>query len=120
MLAACLQAACILNKPHTLRVCISAWLQAVAYEYNGAFSTVLAQRMTYFNSDPGADVIDRVRGEISQVCAWFSRVAGPEGLGASVSLWECTAQECVTYLNSDPGADVIDRVRGEISQVTAA
>ncbi|WIA44149.1 hypothetical protein OEZ86_010487 [Tetradesmus obliquus] len=41
--------------------------QAVAYEYNGAFSTVLAQRMTYFNSDPGADVIDRVRGEISQV-----------------------------------------------------
>eukprot|EP00882_Tetradesmus_deserticola_P020165 GHRQ01021735.1.p2 GENE.GHRQ01021735.1~~GHRQ01021735.1.p2 ORF type:complete len:100 (+),score=39.49 GHRQ01021735.1:256-555(+) len=23
--------------------------------------------MTYFNSDPGADVIDRVRGEISQV-----------------------------------------------------
>jgi vesicle-associated membrane protein 7 len=42
-------------------------LQAVAYEFNGSFSTVLAQRMTYFNSDPGADVIDRVRGEISQV-----------------------------------------------------
>jgi hypothetical protein len=42
-------------------------LQAVAYEFNAPFSTVLAQRMTYFNNDPGADVIDRVRGEISQV-----------------------------------------------------
>jgi hypothetical protein len=48
-------------------ICCTNYLQAVAYELNAAFSTVLAQRMTYFNSDPGADVIDRVRGEISQV-----------------------------------------------------
>jgi vesicle-associated membrane protein 7 len=42
-------------------------MQAVAYEFNAQFSVVLSQRMTYFNNDPGADVIDRVRGEISQV-----------------------------------------------------
>jgi hypothetical protein len=50
--------------------------QAVAYELNAPFSTVLAQRMTYFNNDPGADVIDRVRGEISQVRFCLMRLDG--------------------------------------------
>eukprot|EP00879_Flechtneria_rotunda_P001078 GHRR01001218.1.p1 GENE.GHRR01001218.1~~GHRR01001218.1.p1 ORF type:complete len:200 (+),score=63.99 GHRR01001218.1:139-738(+) len=41
--------------------------EAIAYEYNTDFSRVLQQRMEYFSNDPSADVINRVRGEITQV-----------------------------------------------------
>lgn len=41
--------------------------QAVAYEYNTEFSRVLQQRMEFFGSDPAADTLGRVRGEILQV-----------------------------------------------------
>lgn len=41
--------------------------EAVAYEYNTEFSQVLAQRADYYSSDPAADTINRVRGEIAQV-----------------------------------------------------
>eukprot|EP00878_Enallax_costatus_P020277 GHUV01021428.1.p1 GENE.GHUV01021428.1~~GHUV01021428.1.p1 ORF type:complete len:191 (+),score=39.85 GHUV01021428.1:192-764(+) len=40
---------------------------AVAYEFNADFSKVLQQRMDYFSNDPSADVVNRVRGEITQV-----------------------------------------------------
>jgi len=43
--------------------------QAVAYEFNTEFSQVLAQRADFYSSDPAADTINRVRGEISQVRA---------------------------------------------------
>ncbi|KAF8061160.1 VAMP713 [Scenedesmus sp. PABB004] len=41
--------------------------QAAAYELNGTFGAVLGQRMAFFSSDPAADTIGRVRGEIMQV-----------------------------------------------------
>lgn len=41
--------------------------EAVAYEFNTEFSQVLAQRAAFYSSDPAADTINRVRGEISQV-----------------------------------------------------
>lgn len=41
--------------------------QATAYAFNDEFSRVLQQRSTYFSNDPSADVINRVRGEITQV-----------------------------------------------------
>lgn len=40
---------------------------AVAYEYNTEFSRVIQQRMDFFNNDPRADSINRVRGEIAEV-----------------------------------------------------
>eukprot|EP00775_Hariotina_reticulata_P008410 gene8410-8594_t len=43
------------------------WSQAVAYEYNTDFSQVLQQRMEYYSTNANADVINRVRGEITQV-----------------------------------------------------
>ncbi|MEW5303827.1 MAG: hypothetical protein WDW36_006481 [Sanguina aurantia] len=42
-------------------------LLAVAYEYNSEFSRVLQERMTYYSSDPAADTINRVKGEILEV-----------------------------------------------------
>lgn len=49
------------------RLSVPSTLQAVAYEYNTEFSQVLAQRTDFYSSDPAADTINRVRGEISQV-----------------------------------------------------
>lgn len=43
------------------------WQQATAYAFNDSFAPVLQQRMHYYSSDPSADVINRVRGEITQV-----------------------------------------------------
>ena len=59
--------------------------QATAYAYNDAFSRVLQQRMHYFSTDPSADVINRVRGEITQVCVCL-RVwgRGPGGAGMGI------------------------------------
>jgi vesicle-associated membrane protein 7 len=42
-------------------------LQAIAYEMNMEFSKVLQQRMYYFNTDPRADTITRVRGEVTDL-----------------------------------------------------
>lgn len=41
--------------------------QALAYAYNVEFSRVLNQQMDYFSSNPSADSIERVKGEIAQV-----------------------------------------------------
>ncbi|KAG2502181.1 hypothetical protein HYH03_000668 [Edaphochlamys debaryana] len=40
--------------------------EAVAYEYNTEFSRVLAERAAFF-SDPSADTISRVKGELQEV-----------------------------------------------------
>ncbi|GFR43269.1 hypothetical protein Agub_g4331 [Astrephomene gubernaculifera] len=40
--------------------------EAVAYEYNTEFSRVLAERAAFF-SDPAADAINRVKGELQEV-----------------------------------------------------
>jgi vesicle-associated membrane protein 7 len=40
---------------------------ALAYAMNDEFSRILAQQMEYFSSDPGADAINRVRGDIAEV-----------------------------------------------------
>lgn len=41
--------------------------QALAYAYNTEFSRVLHQQMEYFSSNPSADAITRVKGDISEV-----------------------------------------------------
>eukprot|EP00201_Polytomella_parva_P021360 CAMPEP_0175048192 /NCGR_PEP_ID=MMETSP0052_2-20121109/6037_1 /TAXON_ID=51329 ORGANISM="Polytomella parva, Strain SAG 63-3" /NCGR_SAMPLE_ID=MMETSP0052_2 /ASSEMBLY_ACC=CAM_ASM_000194 /LENGTH=187 /DNA_ID=CAMNT_0016312197 /DNA_START=95 /DNA_END=655 /DNA_ORIENTATION=+ len=41
--------------------------QAVAYEYNTEFSSVLAERMRYFSNDPNADIINKMKGDIAEV-----------------------------------------------------
>lgn len=41
--------------------------EAVAYEYNTEFSRVLAERANYYSSDPAADAINRVKGELQEV-----------------------------------------------------
>ncbi|KAM0933900.1 putative Longin domain, v-SNARE, coiled-coil domain-containing protein [Dioscorea sansibarensis] len=40
---------------------------ALAYAMNDEFSRVLSQQMEYYSSDPNADRINRIRGEMSQV-----------------------------------------------------
>lgn len=40
---------------------------ALAYEYNTEFSRVLQQRLVFFNTDPSADAINRVKGELNEV-----------------------------------------------------
>jgi vesicle-associated membrane protein 7 len=40
---------------------------ALAYAFNDEFARVLAQQMDYFNSNPQADTLNRVRGEIAEV-----------------------------------------------------
>ena len=45
----------------------SAALTALAYAYNTEFSRILHQQMEYFSFNPNADVINRVRGEVSDV-----------------------------------------------------
>lgn len=41
---------------------------ALAYAMNDEFSRVLHQQMEYFSSNPNADAINRVKGEIAEVC----------------------------------------------------
>ena len=45
----------------------SAAQTALAYAYNTEFSRILHQQMEYFSFNPNADVINRVRGEVSEV-----------------------------------------------------
>lgn len=40
---------------------------ALAYAMNDEFSRVLHQQMEYFSSNPSADTLNRVRGEVSEV-----------------------------------------------------
>ncbi|KAH7671923.1 vesicle-associated membrane protein 7 [Dioscorea alata] len=40
---------------------------ALAYAMNDEFSRVLSQQMEYYSSDPNADRINRIKGEMSQV-----------------------------------------------------
>jgi len=40
---------------------------ALAFTMNDEFSRVLSQQMEYYSSDPNADKINRIRGEMSQV-----------------------------------------------------
>jgi vesicle-associated membrane protein 7 len=46
-------------------------LNAQAYGMNDEFSRVLSQQMEYFSSDPNADRINRLKGEMSQVVMLF-------------------------------------------------
>lgn len=43
-------------------------LSAQAYGMNDEFSRVLSQQMEYYSNDPNADRINRLKGEMSQVC----------------------------------------------------
>lgn len=45
---------------------------AHAYGMNDEFSRVLSQQMEYFSSDPNADRINRLKGEMSQVISQCS------------------------------------------------
>jgi vesicle-associated membrane protein 7 len=45
---------------------------ALAYAMNDEFSRVLSQQMEYFSSNPNADTINRVRGEIAEVGMTFA------------------------------------------------
>jgi vesicle-associated membrane protein 7 len=40
---------------------------AVAFEYNTEFSKVLESRMKYYSTDPSADAINRIKGEVDVV-----------------------------------------------------
>lgn len=40
---------------------------AIAYAFNGTFSSVIQTQMEYFNTNPDADVINKVRGGIADV-----------------------------------------------------
>ncbi|KAM0939791.1 putative Longin domain, v-SNARE, coiled-coil domain-containing protein [Dioscorea sansibarensis] len=42
-------------------------LSALAYAMNDEFSRVLHQQMEYFSSNPSADTLNRVRGEVNEV-----------------------------------------------------
>lgn len=55
---------------HTSRSALSCTspLQALAYECNSAFSRVLAERMTFYATDPSADTINRVK--VRQRAGW--------------------------------------------------
>lgn len=44
---------------------------APAYAMNDEFSRVLHQQMEFFSSNPSADTLNRVRGEISEVSVLF-------------------------------------------------
>lgn len=41
---------------------------APAYAMNDEFSRVLHQQMEFFSSNPSADTLNRVRGEVGEVC----------------------------------------------------
>ncbi|CAN4099007.1 unnamed protein product [Withania somnifera] len=41
---------------------------APAYAMNDEFSRVLHQQMEFFSSNPSADTLNRVRGEVSEIC----------------------------------------------------
>lgn len=43
-------------------------LSAQPYGMNDEFSRVLSQQMEYYSNDPNADRINRLKGEMSQVC----------------------------------------------------
>lgn len=43
-------------------------ISAHAYAMNDEFSRVLSQQMEYYSNDPNADRINRLKGEMSQVC----------------------------------------------------
>lgn len=45
-------------------------LSAQAYAMNDEFSRVMSQQMEYYSSDPNADRINRLKGEMSQVSVW--------------------------------------------------
>ena len=51
---------------------------AVAYEYNTEFSRVLAERLRFFATDPAADTISRVQGELLEVRAHRGATAGAQ------------------------------------------
>jgi len=44
---------------------------ALAYAMNDEFSRVLHQQMEYFSSNPNADTLTRVRGEMNEASASF-------------------------------------------------
>ena len=47
---------------------------ALAYAMNDEFSRVLNQQMEYYSNDASADQINRMKGELSQVCSFFFNI----------------------------------------------
>lgn len=45
---------------------------ALAYAMNDEFSRVLHQQMEFFSSNPSADTLNRVRGEVGEASIFFS------------------------------------------------
>jgi hypothetical protein len=45
---------------------------ALAYAMNDEFSRVLHQQMEFFSSNPSADTLNRLRGEVSEASAFLS------------------------------------------------
>lgn len=60
---------------------------AQPYGMNEEFSRVLSQQMEYYSSDPNADRINRLKGEMSQVSYRFYVVIENWELIAPVSVW---------------------------------
>jgi hypothetical protein len=47
---------------------------ALAYAMNDEFSRVLHQQMEFFSSNPSADTLNRLRGEVSEASTCFIRL----------------------------------------------
>lgn len=57
-------------QPLRLRACAPFrvfFSQALPYECQASFAPIMAQQMTFFSSDEGADVMQRVRGASSRL-----------------------------------------------------
>ena len=55
---------------------------APAYAMNDEFSRVLHQQMEFFSSNPSADTLNRVRGEVNEASILFLSCI-------DTTLWEC-------------------------------
>lgn len=80
------------NRQHTF----SHRAQAVAYEFNTEFGQTLGQRADYYSSDPAADTINRVRGEISQVRAGKKDSSLTARLAVPVAVHACVTGCCTS------------------------
>ena len=56
---------------------------ALAYAMNDEFSRVLHQQMEFFSSNPSADTLNRLRGEVSEARTFSSNsvnICSPNGI----------------------------------------
>ena len=69
-------------------------ISAHAYAMNDEFSRVLSQQMEYYSSDPNADRINRLKGEMSQVCCEMHSHSGLMLL-ILFKYWKCMKSLCL-------------------------